>query len=321
MSIRQGIAYCVFTVLNLLWFPFLGFGIKLYFSHCLEVSKRHEVSFTALSVLVQRWNSHRLGIRLDKAAAKLGKSLIPNATRLLDIAFFPGYIYFLLSGGKHIQPCIAPSGKEKHSQVVINRSVYIDAILARAAVTVEQFVILGAGFDTRNYNLSLLSRLTCFELDKPSTQRFKKDALKKAGISIHNVHYVEADFQNRKWPEQLLKAGYDPTKRTVFLWEGVTLYISEDDVRATLCAMKKISASGSVLVADIYRPPQKQYQIINDALKESGETQRFGIAFGTRPKQMVQRFVESECLRLGEAHCMGCDTRAGTFAVVSEIFI
>ena len=45
---------------------------------------------------------------------------------------------------------------------------------------------------------------------------------------------------------------YDPGRKTVFLWEGVTLYLGEDDVRKTLRGVREHAAPGSVLVADVY---------------------------------------------------------------------
>lgn len=85
-----------------------------------------------------------------------------------------------------------------------------------------------------------------FELDQAKTQQLKRDLLQKAGIDTAHVTYIEVDFSTKQWYEKLEASGYDPTKKTLFLWEGVTLYLAEEDVRNTLREMKAHAAAGSV---------------------------------------------------------------------------
>ena len=42
------------------------------------------------------------------------------------------------------------------------------------------------------------------------------------------------DFREESIFGKLRESGYDPKKKTIFLWEGVTLYLTEADVRKTL---------------------------------------------------------------------------------------
>jgi O-methyltransferase involved in polyketide biosynthesis len=65
------------------------------------------------------------------------------------------------------------------------------------------------------------------------------------GILIKS--YVEADFSTEYWYEKLESAGYYPGKKSLFLWEAVTLYLSETDVRNTLRELIEHTALRSIV--------------------------------------------------------------------------
>jgi methyltransferase (TIGR00027 family) len=113
-------------------------------------------------------------------------------------------------------------------------------------------VILGAGFDTRPYRFAeLLEDKKVFEVDYGSTQEIKKRRLAAASIPVSgNVHFVEIDFKTQALRDVLSAAGYDPSQKACFIWEGVSMYLSESAVRETLRAISSYSATGSMLLMD-----------------------------------------------------------------------
>jgi methyltransferase (TIGR00027 family) len=62
-----------------------------------------------------------------------------------------------------------------------------------------------------------------------------------------SVHLVPLDFERNDLIGVLTEHGYRPDTRTFFIWEGVTQYLTEDAVRATLGALQA-SPGGSRLV-------------------------------------------------------------------------
>src|SRR6185312_8151747 len=109
--------------------------------------------------------------------------------------------------------------------MMIIRTRFIEERLEQAIRGgVSQVVILGAGFDTRAYRLTeLLKGARVFEVDQPSTQEYKKRRVRDAGIAVPpNLTYVRVDFRHDKVDDALKAAGYDPTRKTFFIWEGVT---------------------------------------------------------------------------------------------------
>jgi methyltransferase (TIGR00027 family) len=139
------------------------------------------------------------------------------------------------------------------SNLLLVRTRFIDECLVQALLEgVTQVVILGAGFDTRAYRFAdLLKDRTVIEVDYQSTQAIKKRRLAAASISVPpNVRFAEIDFKSDVLRDVLLKAGYNPSAKTFFIWEGVSFYLTENAVRETLRAISQSSIPGSSLVMD-----------------------------------------------------------------------
>ena len=128
---------------------------------------------------------------------------------------------------------------------------FFDAAVDRYLPDVAQFVILGAGFDTRAYRLPSDTRVRVFEVDSPQTQLVKRETLQKVGIDSSAVTFVAADFEKDDWLACLSAAGFAPGERTLFLWEGVTMYLTREAVEDSL---RKIAstAQGSVVAFDYF---------------------------------------------------------------------
>lgn len=123
------------------------------------------------------------------------------------------------------------------AMTMIVRTKFVDEKLEAAVRDgATQFVILGAGWDTRAYRMpELLRDVRIFEIDQPPTQNWKRRrAVETLGPPPPNVTYLPIDFRTQT-PEQVLAtAGYDPKQKTFFLWEGVTMYLPEQ--RSKTCS-------------------------------------------------------------------------------------
>jgi len=101
---------------------------------------------------------------------------------------------------------------------------------------VTQYVILGAGLDTFAYRQRRdAPPLRIWEVDQPGTQRWKRHRLAAGGIAAPaNVSYVPVDFERDALPDALAAAGFDPGAGAVFTWLGVTMYLTDAAIEATL---------------------------------------------------------------------------------------
>lgn len=136
---------------------------------------------------------------------------------------------------------------------VIGRTRYIDDCL-RACIDegIEQLVILGAGYDSRAYRFDeIAAKVKVFELDYPSTQEVKKKRVRKLFGSLPDgVVYIPIDFNTESLEQKLFEHGYDKDLRTLFIWEGVTYYLTAEAVDATLDFVAKNSGEGSSIIFD-----------------------------------------------------------------------
>jgi methyltransferase (TIGR00027 family) len=128
------------------------------------------------------------------------------------------------------------------------RKRLIDDKLDEALGNIDAVVNLGAGMDTRAYRLARRSDIPVFEVDLPVNIARKKTAVQRAiGALPASVHLVPLDFERDELFSALTAEGYHTDARTFFIWEGVTQYLTEDAVRATLGALQP-AALGSRLV-------------------------------------------------------------------------
>jgi methyltransferase (TIGR00027 family) len=99
---------------------------------------------------------------------------------------------------------------------------------------VGQVVVLGAGFDTLALRLHrLYPQVSFFELDHPATQQAKLRALDSRQFALGpNLHFRPADFTQRNLGQILLTHSlYDASAPTLFIAEGVLVYLLEAEVK------------------------------------------------------------------------------------------
>ena len=164
------------------------------------------------------------------------------------------------------------------------RTRYIDAVVEEALKAgATQIVILGAGLDSRAYRFAGVgSGVRAFELDLPQTQRYKKQRVTELlGSLPANVTYVPIDFARQDLKEVLTRSGYDAGKKTIFVWEGVTMYIPEAAVDATLRFVATTASSGSQIVFDGFtesriKNPSPEAKTLDARVAAVGEPFVFG---------------------------------------------
>jgi len=326
---RGTLSFAVFIVHFILWLPMTAVGLLLLMYRMMFVSRWMGVSGTALGVLNGRWLLHAFGLRSDESARKLALVLPNNSPLGIRLIFAPFYLHYILSGTT-IYPAVSVPEHEKLGNIIANRSIYFDNFIERRT-DIQQFVILGAGFDTRFYgnNASGTNALTgkkLFELDKANTQQLKRRYLSQAGVASDNVVYVEVDFSSPEsdWPASLCRAGFDPTIPAVLLWEGVTMYITREDVLTTMKNISDMAAPGSVLLADIYGT---KFQLKKEAgyrasLRTMKEEIQFLLDFKKDARGEIEKFVaETPGLQLGDAHIMGKKSNLGEWMAVVEVLM
>jgi methyltransferase (TIGR00027 family) len=132
---------------------------------------------------------------------------------------------------------------------IMARKCYIDDAIAEASgESVETVVNLGAGFDTRAFRLPELEAMPVWEVDQRANIEAKRRRLSTVlGEVSEHVKLVSIDFDREDLAAVLAANGYPQSTRTFFIWEGVTQYLSEPAIRATMEYLAE-AAPGSRLV-------------------------------------------------------------------------
>jgi methyltransferase (TIGR00027 family) len=124
-------------------------------------------------------------------------------------------------------------------------------------IGVRQILVLGAGLDTFAYRLEPTPDMRVFELDHPATQAEKRRRLTEAQIAEPaHVAYVAHDFESGSMTAALKAAGFDPGRRTFVIWLGVTPYLTEKALFATLGELARWPG-GTEVVFDYANPPDR----------------------------------------------------------------
>ncbi len=269
------------------------------------------VSATAYGPLLSRWLMHKAGSRPDDACDRLLRALPTVPSRLLDAVYEQGVLAKRLSGMPLVgeaYPCPRPSTMRTF---INHRTEFFDVALKAALPTVDQIVILGAGWDTRAYGLPQDAGVTVFEVDARGTQAVKREALGDAGIDVAGVVFVSADFNQEPWLDALNRHDFNPTLPTFFLWEGVTYYLDKPAIDATLAAVGQQCAPGSQIAFDYF---DEQFSAgqgsffargAGMAVRAIGEPFTFGISTHTPAQQALEALLSPHGLSLSHSELLG----------------
>jgi methyltransferase (TIGR00027 family) len=146
-----------------------------------------------------------------------------------------------------------------------------------------QLVLLGAGYDCRALRLPEVAGIRVFEIDHPATQGHKRRVLERLGVESPST-YVTWDFETmptEDLPDALAEAGHDRSAPSLTIWEGVTMYLTEPAIDASLRAITTWSAPTSQLAMTYFAKskiarPSWTTRAIDAVVSRVGEPWRWG---------------------------------------------
>jgi methyltransferase (TIGR00027 family) len=130
------------------------------------------------------------------------------------------------------------------------RTAFVDAaVLAAIADGIPQVVVVGAGYDDRALRFRAPG-VTFYEVDQPVTQDDKRRRLRALGAE-DDVRFVAADLRDGDLAERLAHSGHNACAATLFIAEGLLVYLDEPVVRSVLSQLRARAAARSRLVASL----------------------------------------------------------------------
>lgn len=139
------------------------------------------------------------------------------------------------------------------SVVDVARTRFIDEfICSQYAYGVRQYVVLGAGMDTRAFRLRGIEEAHFFEIDKVPLFAVKEPLMAHTRLMCAGRSVVELDLTEPEadLARALTRAGLDPAQTTAWILEGLVYYLSPELVERTMAVIGALAAPGSAAVHD-----------------------------------------------------------------------
>ncbi|MEX3557229.1 MAG: SAM-dependent methyltransferase [Burkholderia sp.] len=133
---------------------------------------------------------------------------------------------------------------------VVRTRYFDDAILAGLKRGLRQVVTLAAGIDGRVARLLCPTGTRWFELDLEDIIASKRELVKQSGLPLQcDWQPLVADLTS-DWARTLLASGFYPAEPTIWLIEGLLMYLSAPDCDAIVRRVSELSAKGSALMLE-----------------------------------------------------------------------
>lgn len=152
----------------------------------------------------------------------------------------------LLAGDEAFQRVDQQLTPQDQAYVAV-RTRFFDDLLSHSQA--NQVVLLASGLDTRAYRCHWHPETEVYELDYPEVLSYKA-AILETKIPSCNYHLIPADL-TQPWKEKLLEAGYQPESPSVWLIEGLLMYLLEEQVHVLLGTVSNLSSGNSWLGVDL----------------------------------------------------------------------
>ena len=182
------------------------------------------------SVTARRVAAHRLGF--SRVSAAYG---IPAADEALAADVAAGLV--------------APANR-MHDYLAARTSFFDRTVVSAIDRGVRQVVVGAAGYDGRAFRYAKPG-VSWFEVDHPATQRDKLERLGRLGIAASHVRFVEADFTADPVADRLLAAGLEASVPSLFLLEGIAVYLEPAVLETVLEQFRQVAAPGSRLAISV----------------------------------------------------------------------
>jgi methyltransferase (TIGR00027 family) len=314
----------LYVLIQIIFIPVAIIGIIVAVYKEMWKSKKLGVSFSAIKALQYRWMMHYFNTRPDPISVAFIKNFPCESHFGMWSVMGPLIISQRVFGfttmlGKLVEP-----GEETASSTAGIRVLMFDKIIEKYIDEMEQIVLPGVGFDLMTLQFTKGKSVKVFELDQVNTLNVKVETLKKAGIEHDWITYIPVDYANESWVDKLVEAGFDKTKKTLFIWQSVSLYLEADVVKENLREMADLCVDGSVIAQDFYSKVfsageySKSAKKFLSIIEKMGEPSKFGIDMSDDPKAAVELFLKECGLKMTEYIQFGEKTDIEPFYCIVE---
>jgi len=296
----------LYVPIQIIFIPFAIIGIIVAIYKEMGKSKKLGISFSAIKALQYRWMMHYFNTRPDPISVAFTKKFPCESHYGMWSILGALIISVRLSGFPDMLGKLVEPGEETADSTAGIRVLMFDKVMEKYVDEMEQIVLPGAGFDLIALHFTKGKKVKVFELDQVNTLNVKVETLKKAGIKHDWITYIPVDYSNESWLDKLLEAGFEKTKKTLFLWQSVSLYLEADIVKENLREMADLCVDGSIIAQDFYSKAfssgeySKAAKNFLSIIEKMGEPAKFGVDMSDDPKAAVESFLKECGLKMTE---------------------
>lgn len=185
-----------------------------------------------------------------------------------------------------LEKAIAAAGVQP---AIAIRTAYMDSRIESALKEgVRQFVFLAAGMDSRAFRMTFPNGTKIFELDRKEVFNYKLEKLGNIDPKCERMT-LAVDLKD-EWTNKLIEAGFKTQKPTLWLVEGLLMYLKESQVTNLLNQINQLASENDIMLFDILTrtlidAPYMQNQL--KFLESIGAPWYFGV---NEPEEFMKKF-------------------------------
>ncbi|OYN76870.1 class I SAM-dependent methyltransferase [Mycolicibacterium sphagni] len=155
------------------------------------------------------------------------------------------YLIRMANGEASIEDDPMLNRRRMTEQIAVRTRFFDDVFTNAARDGINQAVILASGLDTRAYRMSWPAGAVVFELDQPQVIEFKSRVMADQGVSpTAERRAIGVDLRD-DWPAALRENGFDANQPTVWIAEGLLIYLPPEAQDRLLDSVTALSAPDS----------------------------------------------------------------------------
>jgi methyltransferase (TIGR00027 family) len=195
------------------------------------------------------------GVAVGRALASRGANPLINDPFAEPLVRAVGVDFFTRLVSGELDPAEVDDngewGMQRMGDMMAVRTKFFDDFFIEATDGgIRQAVILASGLDARAYRLLWPAGTTVYEIDQRQVIEFKTKTLADLGAAPTADRRAVAVDLRHDWPAALKKAGFDPTRPTVWSAEGLLPFLPPDAQDKLLDNITVLSAAGSRLATE-----------------------------------------------------------------------
>jgi methyltransferase (TIGR00027 family) len=158
-----------------------------------------------------------------------------------------------LFAGKAGDAWLARQLSEYPGLPLILRTRFFDDFFAERMgdVALRQVVLLAAGYDTRAYRLVWPEGTRLYEIDQPAVLARKEALLQRAGATTRCERVAISIDLATDWSPPLLASGFTPERPSIWLLEGLLMYLTQAEAETLINAITRVASQDSWMGMDL----------------------------------------------------------------------